>query len=405
MPKLSFSLGFKSNEFRQLDLPIEIRKPNLSLVKRTLSSDTLDVPSGMYSVLATLPAGQQFFSEASVGDRDTNVVLSPDSGQESPFESHEPYHFNVRSLSGLSEPAAAEQTLEEPEAFQVGFSVLAGRDPFTAETTTQAINPTQFQGGLEFYFYPQPPLIPRFLEVQLPDKTASYVALPASEGRSCRIILMREKLHKISIEVHLQNPEADLLVRGLQRGYLEQSALAVTSDSLQSEKLLPEVEEMLRRKESDPIAAAVAAYTLLQFGELDRLHDWTENLMNWFDWLPDGLAIRGEHLAMLGKHEEALDIFSQLRERGVPLFSTGLSYAVERLRLYIATKDHFPPEDLERAEANLEYLQDCSARVDLRKAILTMPDVKADPNRRRKPFGITLFPGAPVAALVGTVSA
>src|SRR5271165_7413903 len=117
MPKLSFSLGFKSNDFQQLDLPIEIRKANFSLVKRTLSSDVLDLPSGVYSVLATLPAGQQLFSNVAISDSDANVILKPDPDQESPHESHEQSHFNSRSLSVLAESDAIAETHEEKEAF------------------------------------------------------------------------------------------------------------------------------------------------------------------------------------------------------------------------------------------------------------------------------------------------
>jgi hypothetical protein len=36
---------------------------------------------------------------------------------------------------------------------------------------------------------------------------------------------------------------------------------------------------------SDPIAAAVGAYALLRFAELDRLHDWTANLYDRFPYL------------------------------------------------------------------------------------------------------------------------
>ena len=66
-------------------------------------------------------------------------------------------------------------------------------------------------------------------------------------------------------------------------------------------------EDLLYGKVADPIAACVGAYTLLRLGELDRLHEWTENLKNWFDWLPDGLAIRAEHLARRGQHAQALE--------------------------------------------------------------------------------------------------
>src|SRR2546423_15128052 len=92
-----------------------------------------------------------------------------------------------------------------------------------------------------------------------------------------------------------------------------------------------DAEELLEDKQQDPIAAAVGGYALLRFSALERLHDWTANLHSWFEWLPDGAAIRGEHLARMGQHDEALDAFLTLPSRGLPLFSDGLAYAVNRL--------------------------------------------------------------------------
>src|SRR5262249_11698113 len=97
-----------------------------------------------------------------------------------------------------------------------------------------------------------------------------------------------------------------------------------------------DLERALQEKNSDPVAAAIGAYALLRLGELDRLHDWTANLFDWFPWLADAAAIRGEHLARLGRHEEALDALRTMRGRGLPLFGRGLGYALARLQTYAA---------------------------------------------------------------------
>lgn len=138
-----------------------------------------------------------------------------------------------------------------------------------------------------------------------------------------------------------------------------------TSDALQAEQLLFE-------KLQHPIAAAVGAYALLRFGDLDRLHSWTENLKNWFDWLPDGAAIRGEHLARLGKHEAALSVFLELPSRGLPIFSDGLSYAIDRLKLYTTAVDTgFEQEAIAKARVELQQLRRFAAFVDFRQPLLT----------------------------------
>jgi hypothetical protein len=93
-------------------------------------------------------------------------------------------------------------------------------------------------------------------------------------------------------------------------------------------------QDLLAGKFEDPIGAAVGAYALLRFGELDRLHNWTMNLYGSFSWMPDGIAIVVEHLARLGEHQEALNKLLELPERGLPFFTSGLTYAMNRLRQY-----------------------------------------------------------------------
>ena len=98
--------------------------------------------------------------------------------------------------------------------------------------------------------------------------------------------------NRLEVSVHLRNSTAETLLRYYERGMVLQMENLTGKNS-------PAVvsEELLLGKVADPIAACVGAYTLLRLGEIDRLHEWTENLKNWFDWLPDGLAIRARATA------------------------------------------------------------------------------------------------------------
>lgn len=191
------------------------------------------------------------------------------------------------------------------------------------------------------------------------------VVLPTWAENSCQVFLTKLPRGKYSMDVYLKNTSADLLLCYWERG-LWQLAAGVANSAAISAK------ELLYQKQQHPIAAAVGAYALLRLGELERLHDWAENLKNWFDWLPDGVAIRGEQLARLGKHEEALRVFCELPGRGLPYFSDGLSYTVDRLRLYLSFGEkHFKAEDLKQAASVLALLDPFVAFADFRTPLLT----------------------------------
>jgi hypothetical protein len=130
---------------------------------------------------------------------------------------------------------------------------------------------------------------------------------------------------------------------------------------------------LLQGKMNDPIAAAVGAYALLRFADLTRLHDWTKNLCDWFPWLPDSAAIRAEHLARSGDHAAAIEIFLSLRERGVPMFTDGLSYALDRLRLYTDTwRNELDAGQRDRLDWLFDHLKRLAPAVDFGSPVLRL---------------------------------
>jgi hypothetical protein len=156
--------------------------------------------------------------------------------------------------------------------------------------------------------------------------------LPISAEVGCSL-LMRLRVPVPFIDCVIQHPQAGLLLRLRRYGHLGATEAMLSSPELTAERLLME-------NTPDPIAAMVGSYTLLRLGELDALDsEWTESLMNRFPKLPDGAVIRGEHLARLGRHDEAAAAFGEVRRRGLPIFLDGLLFLSSRLDYYASARN------------------------------------------------------------------
>ncbi len=301
------------------------------------------------------------------------------------------YHRTAPSPSSASnlEGLGTQNIVAKLRAFS--GNILLGETRARDDQTWLVPLPAPSQGIAKFSVLPSDV---RFVQLLQPKVPPLNMALPISPYIGCQLILTQQSDRLLSVDVLLQHSTADTLLRYIQRGLLKQAAAMTTSDDLQAEQLL-------FGKESHPIAAAAGAYALLRLGDLERLHNWTENLNNWFAWLPDGAAIRGEHLARLGNHEEALSVFLELPSRGLPIFSDGLSYAIDRLRLYSTIDD--PNFNIDtRSQTVLKQLQRFVPFADFREPLLTFTGV--DPsNPDDKPLGedIEDFDGLDVVQHLG----
>ena len=93
MALVTFVLGFKTGELRSLDLPIEVRKHDSTIVARTLASQAVDVRPGHYYASARLPGGQRLLQPFEMGDQPQTVTLVPDPEDESAHEWEETSHY------------------------------------------------------------------------------------------------------------------------------------------------------------------------------------------------------------------------------------------------------------------------------------------------------------------------
>ena len=129
-----------------------------------------------------------------------------------------------------------------------------------------------------------------------------------------------------SVRVKTSSAHADALAGYLHRGDLY-SASSMTD---WAEK----AEDLLQQKMADPFAAVVGAYLLLRMRNIELLHDWTRNLMDWFPTIPDAVVIRAWHLIYRrGDEAEIRKLFERALDGPLPIFTEGLRLLSDGVRL------------------------------------------------------------------------
>jgi V8-like Glu-specific endopeptidase len=210
-----------------------------------------------------------------------------------------------------------------------------------------------------------------FLQAKQPGRPATNVALPISPGLGCEVVLSRlysgsptSNEDGISLEVHMANVDANAMARYRGFGFIGDASTEV-------ENLALDADHLLNGDVQDPIAAVVESYARLRFNRLKHIDRWSEKLYQSFAWLPDGAAIRGEYLARVGRHPEALEAFLNVANQGLPLFIEGISFTMERLDLYLrAPSTKLTPYETDRARSVLPLLHRYVGVADLSKMLL-----------------------------------
>jgi len=440
MSYLTCEIGFRSYEMQETAIPVEIRKPNYALVGRGLTGQPVEVPPGRYIVTSRLPAGQNIIGSVDIGENESMLLrLEIDPSDRSPNESGELRHFMAQSTSPRTIEFYDMKTrrkvfLTDHNVRRVTFSTkvgqvryglrgktddgrnltkFVGKDvwdalnlPLEGHTLRREsnvvglrltdsghyqrplkLNPQAVPDGKMFWidlrdydFFRTPPLA---LQLIQPGAFSINVRLPIyfdqEDGREylshkCQVFVVRSSAGYM-LDIHPANVHADALMCYLSASKLEQAAIATKSDALSAQRLVFD-------KIVDPIGACIGAYALLRLGDIERFHGWTENLHNWFRYLPDGLIIHAEHLARLGDHDQALQLLLTVQTRGLPIFTDGLTYAIDRLRFYSSAKDM----DTEGISRILDWLNNYAAVADFSKSLLTFTGVDPQfPDRRRSP--------------------
>jgi hypothetical protein len=342
-------------------LPVEVRNGDMKLVASGLSDALHSVEPGEYFVAATLPGDETLLEQVVVesgGEADVDFTAALE-------RARPPLVHSAGLLHDFLVPA------ELP--WKLRFVTLDDWRAIEAHDIEFEMESTDGSGTATLIVHNRDTRVV-FAVVGAPHSVPVHVALPAvgfMDSQDCRLVVTTNKrgpvVRAIPVSEATESPS-----RYFASGDLASAAKYITPEF---------AEELLAGKMMDPLAAAVGGYVLLAYGDLDRMHDWPGNLADWFGWLPDGTAIEGERLARLGLHSEALDRFLELGERGLPIFTDGLSLAVSRLRHYagsgrkrIHTKQPAAGALAQRLEAWLVHADFGALTVTMRAADLSDPE-------------------------------
>jgi hypothetical protein len=125
---------------------------------------------------------------------------------------------------------------------------------------------------------------------------------------------------------------------------------------------------------SSILRAVTGAYVLLRANHLDGLDAWLRTLDEAAPTLPDIDILRAEMLARLGMHDDALALLQGAIGGRCPWFRSGLSYMLERVRLYIdVSANRDVPFAI--AEAELPRFIEARARLDRLMRVLVRGQV------------------------------
>lgn len=190
----------------------------------------------------------------------------------------------------------------------------------------------------------------------------ALVHLPASISTSTS----RERGFHDELTVSIAVPDRRV---GAVIGYLGSGMLPT------AEKLLKTATSMLYDKIVNPIAAAAGAYVMVfaeQSRERDEWHDWVENLMNWFPWLPDGAIMHAWLKLTYGnKDSDLLKARNSLLEgyrRGIPFYSKGVKMLMDGLTLIANDANHTDAE----IEGALKVVRRVAMNTNMRQPFTTV---------------------------------
>lgn len=321
------------SSFLGAGVPIEVRDARQRVVGTGAGSWRQVLPAGLYSVESVSAEGRRLHEVVQVGPGETSEVVLGGS---------------VDQPGGTTPPGLRPPSLARPAAHGVR---LLGWELCTVLPDAEG---QPDAGGWLFLPVPEPPRPPtaRFgvgdqewlLSLPLNPTTAD----PALSA--CRVQAVAAGPRTRLELTFAPGRRVTSFVDGLRR----------SRSFAKAGPLIAEATDLLLGKYADPAGATLGGLTLQRLGALSPLRGWAENLARGFGWIPDAGVLLAVVLLEDGvERGRGLDLLlAAARQR--PMFTDGLSLALDLLRRWPGGPDDRPGE---RRDA-LEYLADLSAWAD-----------------------------------------
>ena len=338
----------------EIPMRVDIRDVELDLLKTDVVhfGDSLEtnVEPGIYVIKAELPSGSRMQEVVRVEGTGAEVTMS--TAGLSPHEHHAWAYMNknVRqvstgTLNSTHYEDAWVRLWRNDGTWQTVESEFGGMSSWDDDGVFYEL---ESWGG------------PQFLQVGGPGVPWKCVALPGAQNVK---VLIRPALgpegevHPLDVVVSSYDTQAEAILSLLETGNVVEAKVIENAGA---------AEQMLYGKMVNPSGAAIGGYYLLKIRDLDRLHNWTENLANWIDWMADGPVIRAWHLLKTARlhgadkadtHSKAREHLLEAVKRGVPTYTEGLRLLRDGLNMLC--QDQSDVEALEAKKIIDRYTESC----------------------------------------------
>jgi hypothetical protein len=383
--KVSFNLDPEALGFGGLEVPVEVCRPDMSVVGRYLhTAREVDLEAGSYFVSARLPSGETTLAHVEVSEGDRSLVdLMPlrDVRRTNPeafaVEAFGPTHVGRNPVDKLGRGLVSAPPLrlatsvaQEVEPFGDGGVAVAfyAGNLLTERGYWESVHADfgQPYGDGSFVEWGLPPRRdPLYLRMERKGQPDVNVAVPVSATRGCVLRIDSAPGLQPRARFRLAHPQANAVL-----GYRWTNELDLAEQALRAASF--DAGHLFDERGGDAVAGVVLAYALLRKNDQVDVEALTRRLSSAFPSSPDAWAVRAEYLARTGSHGEALKALFRMGKAGVPIFVEGLSMAIDRLRPYSEDAEGDGPSE---SQALLSRLSAICMACDLHQPTTTFANV------------------------------
>ena len=371
MSRLNFS-GYGG-----VSLPVEVRRWNMRLVRCALTSDTVELEPGAYVAQVRFPDGRRARQplQLPAGAKQTvSFYRAPREGVD-PSETHPvrprltlqlvrlPHALELQmSAAGnaLLKNAHTHIRCYAGNILQGEYRAARPRTAIHAERATSKVT-----RRLLFPFGEHGGDLQPILQIARRGALGVYCIPPHGASE----LDMRFSDASLQVKARLRDKSLQAILEFLWRGDRE-SAFTLAARRVQSAQGASETPHLS------------VLYALLGANALEWLREWAGLLAD-SPYGADGAAILGELYARLGQPSESLQALLRIAHLGLPAYTEGFIWAINRLRAYVAAGDAFPAEQREAATMLLQSLSAFEPCIDYAQPFLTYtgrrPDAPAEP--------------------------
>ncbi len=329
------------------DLPVKVRTESGTLVGSGISGQPIAVPPGKYRVAVVMPNGHELcatqVTHVQAGHTTMPRIVLPDEATRTEMVSRA-NPVALQMTESLTSYALASDAVP-PAGRRIEARKWCGEWLGEWETPQQAMASGLQEDALvltetEQVMLPADDAHDRFLITRHErdgHAILRFTIVPHDECIVCvgdqaqaRLILatIRQDSEPPAIKYASSiSPETNALLNFVDAGVLGEMQTVSSAFINQGASAMMQARVSLLR-------GMTGAYVMLRANSLDGMEDWLRQLGEMAPALPDAHTLKAELLARMGRHPEAVLALRDAMNALCPWFRAGVSYLLERLKLY-----------------------------------------------------------------------